>query len=158
MADVDITVNESIAIEDTAAKYEVGASSYIIETDVFEKDIFSGAVNEPFFVNAPMGSVGVHTIKEAPGAGKCLAITQLTIVSADENVVRIGSGEQCGWIQGTIFGPYAFNTEASAAGYKVGSQYTLNLKKAIKLPENKALTGDVSAAGYTITTIEGLII
>lgn len=159
MADVDVNMADSIAIEDTAAKYEVGAGINIIETDVIAKTIFSSSDNVPFFVNASIGgSTGSHTIKAAPGTGKYLVVTRLTIVSADKNVVRVGSGEQCGWVQRTIFGPCAFNTEATAAGYKVGNQYILDLKQAIKLPENKALTGDVSATGYTIVTAEGMTV
>lgn len=154
----DVNVNESITLEEAAVVYGVGAGIGTTSPDVIAKDLYASADNVPFFVNASVGgSVGAHTIKDAPGSGSYIYLVQITIISSDKNIVRIGSGEHGGWVENVIFGPYAFNTETTAAGYKVGVQYTLDLKQPIRLPANKALTADVSATGYTLITAEGFV-
>jgi hypothetical protein len=154
----DVNVNDGLTIEEAAVAYEVGAGIGTMEPDVIAKDLYASTDNVPFFVNASVGgSVGVHTIKDAPGSGNYIYLIQITVMSSDKNVIRIGSGDHGGWVENVIFGPYAFNTEVTGAGFKVGTQYTLELKQPVRLPANKALTADVDAAGYTLITAEGFV-
>jgi hypothetical protein len=155
----DISVNESIALLDSPASYVVGASDSIVSWTPLYKELVANADQTPFYINASVGSTttGCSTILAAQGAGTYIILRRLEIIAADATIVRIGYGESGGWVQHMIWGPLNFNTQATAAGFKIGSQYNRKFGQLFRLPSNTALTVDVSAIAAVVVTAEGLI-
>lgn len=154
MADLDVSINEAVAIADSPAAYQVGGGVSLIQTTLLGKDI-DNVGGSLYFINIEIGAAtGVTTIVSAPGSGQYLVIKNLKVNSADATAVRVGYGESGGWVKNVFWGPMVFNTEASAAGYKAGSEYKFEPHRPLRLPENQALTADVTVAGHVLITGE----
>lgn len=153
-----INVNDSISISDSRAVYGVGGGDTITSTALMVNEQPVDGTHNAYFINAFIGvATGVQTLMDAPGSGKHIIIKKLTAIGADKNTVRIGEGESGGWVENVKWGPLIFNTEATAAAYKVGNQYEFSPFKPLRLTENKALTADIDSAGLVLITGEVIV-
>ncbi len=89
---------------------------------------------------------GCEELQAAPTAGS-LYLTQISVLCADKITVTIGAGETASAVTTVILGPLTFNTEVTAAGYMVGTQYNITFLDPIKLAATTSLTVDASGAG-----------
>lgn len=155
----EVNVNDGLIVTESPAVYGVGGGDSIIEnTLLYEADILTDSNHVPYFINAFLGATtGYKTLMDAPGSGSYIIVKKLTVICADKNTVRIGSGESGGWVEKILLGPLIFNTETSGVGYKIGAQYIFEPFKPYRLPVNKALTADVDAAGLVLITAEVIV-
>lgn len=154
----EVNVNDSIAITESPAVYGVGGGDTIMSTALMVHEPPVDDTHDAYFINALIGATtGVKTLYDAPGSGKYITVKKLTASSADKNTVRIGEGESGGWIEKPLWGPLIFNTEVTAAAYKVGNQYEFEPFRPLRLTENKSLTADTNSAGLVLITGEIII-
>jgi hypothetical protein len=154
----EVNVSDNIAITESPAVYGVGGGDSVTSAQLMVNEPPVDDTHDAYFINAFLGAAtGVKTLYDAPGSGKHIAIKKLTATCADKNSIRIGEGESGGWVEKVIWGPLIFNTEVTAAAYKVGNQYEFKPFKPLRLTANKALTADNNSAGLVLITGEIIV-
>lgn len=90
---------------------------------------------------------GTEELVAAPGAGKYLCLTHLTVNVAANLTVTIGSGENAGAVEAVLIGPIYMLAGATLQwDFRNGG---------VVLPANKSLTVDSSGAGGVTVFAEG---
>jgi hypothetical protein len=114
-----------------------------ITATVLTPDTFGFAVNG-FTADAS----ACEELQAAPGAGKYIHLTHVTINSGASLSITLGSGEVGGNVETAILGPITYAT---------GTTIQWTFCPPIKLTENKSLTVDSSGAGAVLVFAQGHI-
>lgn len=103
-----------------------------------------------FVVNATTADAsGAEVLQAAPGTGKHLEITQISIMCASAITVTIGEGVSGAAVEKAIVGPVSFTS--------TGAQYAMSFLQPLILTDDKSLSLDASGAGDIAVFASGTI-
>ena len=119
----------------------------VVSTELSKMNIVA-ATAAPWAYNASTASAAdAETIIVAPGAGKNLYVTKLTVVCDANITVTLGSGAADNAVEATLWGPIPFGTAGGVVEFAHPG--------GVQLVTNKTLTVDASDTGNLCIIVEG---